>query len=105
MTKLDCNVSNCFYNKEKKCSKENILIEGSEATTPTETNCSSFRDQGCGCSAKNATEAPKDSLQVNCRAKHCKYNKNQMCSAEHIGITGANACVTSETECASFEQK
>ena len=31
MTKLDCNVSNCMYNADKKCSKNDILIDGSEA--------------------------------------------------------------------------
>ena len=27
MTKLDCNVVNCMYNADKKCSKNDILVE------------------------------------------------------------------------------
>ena len=105
MTKLDCNVSNCYYNADKKCSKENILVEGAEASVPTETSCSSFRDQGCRCSASNSAKEPKYTLEVQCRAKNCTFNKNEVCSANHIGITGANACVTAETQCSSFEKK
>ncbi len=104
MTKLDCNVSSCMYHADKKCSKNDILIDGSEASMPHETCCSSFREQSCGCS-KNAVGEPKASLDVRCKATNCTFNNNEKCQADHIGISGANACVVAETECASFRCK
>lgn len=104
MTKLDCNVMHCMYNSDKKCSKNNILVEGREASTPHETCCSSFKESGCGC-GKNAANEPKTSLDVQCKATNCIYNQMERCSADHIGIRGSNACVVAETECGSFECK
>lgn len=99
MTKLDCNVSNCMYNADRKCSKHNILVDGSEASMPHETCCSSFKEQG---SARNAGCQPKSELDVQCKAANCTFNDNCHCHADHIGINGVNACVVAETECASF---
>ncbi len=104
VTRLDCNVVNCMYNADKKCSKSNILVGGKEASMPHETCCSSFKEQGCNCS-KNAACEPKDTLNVQCKATNCTYNENEQCKAEHIGINGAKACVVAETECASFRCK
>ena len=104
MTKLDCNVVHCMYNADKKCSKNQILVEGSEASMPHETCRSSFQEQGCNCS-KNAVGEPKTSLEVQCKATNCTFNENQQCHADHIGINGVNACVVAETECASFRCK
>lgn len=104
MTKLDCNVVHCMYNADKKCSKNDILVEGSEASMPHETCCSSFKEQSCGC-GKNAVSEPKTSLDVHCKATNCSFNDHQQCHADHIGINGVNACVVAETECASFRCK
>ena len=104
MTRLDCNVVHCMYNADKKCSKNDILVEGSEASMPHETCCSSFREQGSNYS-KNAVGEPKTSLEVHCKAVNCTFNDNQKCRADHIGINGVNACVVAETECASFRCK
>lgn len=104
MTRLDCNVQNCFYNTNKKCSKENILVEGREASMPHETCCSSFKEQGASFS-NNMENQPNSSLEVSCKATNCTFNDNEMCRADHIGINGVNACVVAETECASFRCK
>ncbi|MEY8332953.1 DUF1540 domain-containing protein [Lachnospiraceae bacterium 47-T17] len=102
MTILDCNVANCMYNADRKCSKYNILVDGSEASMPHETCCSSFQEQG---SARNAVSQPKTELDVQCKAVNCTFNDNRHCHADHIGINGVNACVVAETECASFRCK
>ena len=31
MTRLDCTVTSCLYNKERCCCKDNIEVEGSHA--------------------------------------------------------------------------
>ena len=49
MTKLDCNVVSCSYNDDNCCSRQDILVEGTQAKTSSETCCGSFAPKGCGC--------------------------------------------------------
>ena len=87
MTILDCSVTGCMYNEANCCHKGNIKVEGAE------------RGDRC---AKNVTgDAPKN-IEVACCAANCVFNKEEKCSADHIGIAGGNACNCRETECASF---
>ena len=66
-----------------------------------DTCCGSFAERGDRC-AKNVTgDAPKN-IEVACCAANCVFNKEEKCSADHIGIAGGNACNCRETECASF---
>lgn len=37
MTKLDCNVVSCSYNDDNCCSRQDILVEGTQAKTSSET--------------------------------------------------------------------
>ena len=48
MTRLDCTVTSCMYNKEKSCCKDNIQVEGNNAKHSRDTCCSSFRERGEG---------------------------------------------------------
>lgn len=101
MTFLDCSVTGCTYNEERCCMKENIKVEGTNAKENKETCCSSFKERGCGCGT-NAVKKVSKEVDVSCEATHCIYNSNCKCNAEHIGISGGNACHCQETECASF---
>ena len=53
MTRLDCSVKNWYFNNEMKCAKDEIQVEGKEATTTDSTECSSFRMNNS--TAKNST--------------------------------------------------
>ena len=44
MTRLDCTVTSCLYNKERCCCKDNIEVEGDHARHSRDTCCVSFRD-------------------------------------------------------------
>jgi hypothetical protein len=102
MTKLDCNVVNCSYNEDNCCKRTDIQIDGTQAKTPSETSCRSFAPRGCGCTnSVHVAEAVKET-QVSCEACDCKFNRQQKCSASHIGISGGHADSSRETECASF---
>lgn len=48
MTKLDCTVSSCLYNKERCCCKDNIEVSGQNARHSRETCCRSFRERDAG---------------------------------------------------------
>ena len=43
MTRLDCSVVNCTYNKDDSCCKDNIHVGGKNAKVVDETSCESFR--------------------------------------------------------------
>ena len=45
MTQLDCTVTNCLYNRDCLCSKEDITIGGKNATRAGDTCCESFREK------------------------------------------------------------
>jgi hypothetical protein len=103
MTRLDCTVTGCMYNKEKCCCKDNIQVEGDHAKHSRDTCCSSFREQKEGMS--NCVNYPTKDTDVACKATDCTFNENCHCQAKHIGIAGGNACECQETECATFRCK
>ena len=104
MAYLDCSVKSCTYNNEDGCCcKGDIQVEGREATEAQSTCCGSFKDRGTNGAAYNALKDVSKEIDVACEATHCRFNENEKCHADHIGISGAGACTCGETECASFE--
>ncbi|MDD6057272.1 MAG: DUF1540 domain-containing protein [Clostridiales bacterium] len=101
MTVLDCTVTGCIYNEDKQCCKGDIIVEGSSAERTEETCCGSFKERGSS-AVTNAAGGAKREIEVACEACKCVFNKERKCSADHIGIAGANACTCGETECQSF---
>ncbi len=50
MAILDCTVVNCAYNKDLRCKKDEIIVEGRDATHSEETCCGSFSPKSkCKC--------------------------------------------------------
>lgn len=105
MTKLNCIVKNCYYNKDSKCCREGIDVHGEDATVTDATYCSSFKQgedtyssKECHCDA-----GPEKMLDVTCEAVHCVFNSNTKCHADKITIEGSGAKHESQTECGSFE--
>ena len=90
-----------YVQRGKLLPQSNIKVEGEDAKESEDTCCGSFAERGDRC-AKNVTgDAPKN-IEVACCAANCVFNKEEKCSADHIGIAGGNACNCRETECASF---
>lgn len=102
MTTLDCSVTNCIYNADHCCGKGDIQVEGENAKSNRDTRCGSFKERKAE-SAGNSVGNPSKSIDVSCEVCQCRFNENKKCSANHIGISGQNACTSGETECASFE--
>lgn len=44
MTKLDCTATNCIYNQNKVCAKDQVQVVGEQAHTSGETCCQSFKE-------------------------------------------------------------
>ena len=103
MPALSCTAKTCVYNKNEYCSKGDILVDGDTAKTADETCCRSFVERKG--SAKNSVESGCGckTIQVDCKACECTFNKQEKCHADKITITGASACQCDETCCGSFQ--
>ena len=53
MTRLDCTVTSCLYNKERCCCKDNIEVEGDHARHSRDTCCVSFRERRAACECRD----------------------------------------------------
>lgn len=104
MADLKCTVENCTYNKEKLCSKGDIMVGGKNACSCRETCCESFA-RAKEDSFKSALDHPSKQISIDCEAVHCVYNSNYKCLAEHVDINGCGACDCHETSCATFTEK
>ena len=106
MAELRCQVENCTYNKEKLCSKGDIMVGGKRADKAEDTCCESFLQEREGMAAfRNAISHPSKIISIDCEAVKCIYNNNYKCVAEHVDIKGHSACDCKETACATFKEK
>ena len=103
MAELKCTVESCTYNKEKLCSKGDIMVGGKNATREDDTCCESFRERK-GDSIANEMN-PCRTISIDCEAVKCVYNSNYKCHADHVDIKGQGACDSRETACATFKEK
>ena len=67
MTKLNCTVKNCYYNKESMCCRDGIKVGGTDATVTDATYCGDFREAGDNFSSK-CDCGPEGSVDVRCDA-------------------------------------
>lgn len=118
MTRLDCTVTSCLFNKERCCCKDNIEVEGSgsggalnsakdmaaHARHSRDTCCASFRERG-GDGVRSSVDIPAKNTDVACQVIECTFNENCHCQAKHIGIAGGAACDCRDTECTTFRCK
>lgn len=103
MAELKCAVTNCTYNKDRYCSKGDIMVGGKNATREDDTCCESFRERK-GDSIANEMN-PCRTISIDCEAVKCVYNSNYKCHADHVDIKGQGACDSRETACATFKEK
>lgn len=110
MAKLQCSVSSCSNYADGKCCLPKIQVDGPGACSCSQTCCSSFEEakKVASNSVSEFHHVPDHSVTVSCRAENCKYNARGMCEANNVrvGCCGSgHPCVTSETECCTFEQR
>ena len=102
MPSLVCSAQSCVYNNGMYCSKGDIKVGGDNAETSEETCCTSFRARTSE-GAKSSMGTPSQKIEVACEACECMYNKDCVCDADKIGISGASACKCEQTECSTFQ--
>ncbi len=102
---LECGVKTCTHNADNKCCLDSIKIEGRNANTTDGTLCSSFKLRRDGAMSNKIETVPSETSKILCEAVQCMYNEDCMCHAKGIDVCGKNACVSGETECATFQCK
>ena len=106
MAELKCAVENCTYNKDRYCSKGDIMVGGKHAKKEEDTCCESFAQRREGHDAYTSSLShPSKTISIDCEAVKCVYNSNYKCIAEHVDITGMGACDCRETACATFTER
>ena len=100
MTRLDCSVVNCAYNKEDSCCKDNIHVGGKNAKVTDETCCESFREKKDGMTNSNAI--PSKPTEVACEAECCCYNHSYKCAADLSPLACAYARARGADRMSSF---
>ena len=106
MAELKCGAESCVYNREKLCSKGDIMVGGKHACNSEETCCESFICKKPDVDAYTSAIAhPSHVISIDCEAVKCVYNSNYKCVAEHVDIKGHGAEESKETVCATFKEK
>ena len=93
MPKIKCDVKNCTYNYETKCTRRNIDVESMQALIKDETYCESFVPKSTmtmNYEFASFDGKTKPSTDVYCNVVNCVYEKNQRCYADHINIQNSN---------------
>lgn len=104
MPLLNCLATTCVHNKEEYCSKNDIKVGGSNATSSDQTCCESFEERREGSMTNCAScGTASEKTDVCCKACDCDYNEAEHCHAGKIGIAGSNACKSDETKCGTFK--
>lgn len=106
MAELKCQAVNCTYNKEKLCSKGDIMVGGKHADNVDDTCCESFAERRASLdSYASSLDHPSKTISIDCEAVKCMYNSNYKCIADHVDIQGNKANTSTETACATFKEK
>lgn len=87
---LNCSANNCLYNNSGICYAGNIKIYGTNATTTSNTTCSTFVPQNNSLSNQTSNTFTTSS-DIACNAGKCNYNSCGTCTASSVQINFNNA--------------
>ncbi|MEG1310399.1 MAG: DUF1540 domain-containing protein [Romboutsia sp.] len=95
---LNCSASSCTYNNCGGCYASSINVDGCQATTTSNTCCSSYQDKASSGFSNCSGECNcVSTANVNCKATNCKHNEGECCKADKVHINCDNA--SCETFC------
>lgn len=106
MTNLKCSVITCINNHNQLCSRPDIKVEGYDAQRKDQTCCYSFdhrSDRLTNSIEGNPAGSPQ--TEVRCEARECVYNRDTICSAGSIYVTGSDARDCDQTYCDTFKRR
>lgn len=101
MSKINCSVETCSYNKNGNCHSSSIKIEGVTAHNLQEVHCISFTSTD-KCLKSNVQS---ECEYIICNAVNCLHNKDTQCGCYNICVSGSSALSCKQTNCCSFLSK
>ena len=105
MTELKCRATTCSNNCRHLCALTAIHVDGSTACKPCETCCGSFTPAMTSTTNAVGHTDVRPETRIKCHARECVYNKDMMCAADSVQISGAGADRSGDTECATFRSR
>ena len=105
MTELKCAANTCQSNCHGLCALNAIHVDGSTAGTSRETCCGSFTPKVDSVTNSTNRIDVRPETRIKCHARDCVYNKDMMCSADAVQISGHGADRSGDTECSTFKAK
>lgn len=106
MTQLKCNVTDCANNVSCQCGRPEIKVNGTGASSKSETACQSFLSRESSAASNCAcNQSANPCLCISCSASDCAYNESGKCTSSSVSIDGASAHSVGETQCSSFKRR
>lgn len=87
---LNCSANNCVYNNSGICYAGNIKVDGINATTTSNTTCSTFQEKDSNSMTSSTINAFTTSSDIACSANKCNYNSAGTCTAPSVQINFNN---------------
>ncbi|MEG2288600.1 MAG: DUF1540 domain-containing protein [Clostridium sp.] len=103
MVLLECSVQNCVNNNRNHCCLNEITVSGATTYQSENTNCENFINKSKALT--NSISEGNPYTNINCRAKHCIYNKDFKCNADSIIVSGYTSETSEDTQCSNFSYK
>lgn len=89
---LNCSADSCVYNNLGICYAGNIKINGVDASTTTDTCCTTYTQKNNQNNLNNnLSDIFTTSSDIDCKAKKCNYNSHGACTATSVQINRNNA--------------
>lgn len=106
MPKIDCSVSTCSYNNNKRCCASLVNIAGKGSVTTEATCCGTFLNSMGYNNLAEYTDVQREVDAIFCKVDTCAYNRSEHCSLNEIEVGSLKeAQIYTETDCLSFERK
>jgi hypothetical protein len=113
---LSCSAESCVHNVGGLCNANTIHVGGSSAVNSSETQCRTYAEKGLvnaitkvgnmNIAGEIKQLFDSDEIEmypaIKCDAINCFYNKNRVCNADKVQISGVHASNSKETDCETF---
>ncbi len=112
MASIKCDVTDCGYNSDYLCAKNEIHVSGNNANRQEDTSCKSFTTDKSVTSNSTYSTMMTSSMgtmsgnaTISCDVMNCTYNENARCDKTSIVVDSLSSSVGThdQTACASFK--
>lgn len=108
MMKLTCTAMECVNNSSGLCTAKKIKVIGEYTHYGSNTHCYTFGEKVTENTISNASNINflgEMVPNVDCTAEECYYNKNRICGANSIMVSGGATHSMDGTACETYEER